>query len=85
MSPSPQNKKPWTGFKHLRNMSQNLVCKNCGMENAAQSAWCEKCLTPFQTYREEKTLQCPHCFHANDYNLEHCEVCHEPLKPGQSE
>jgi hypothetical protein len=23
--------------------------------------------------------------HPNDYNLDHCEVCHEPLKPGQSE
>ena len=55
------------------------------MENTSQSAWCEKCLTPFQTYGEEKTLQCPNCMHLNDYNLEHCEVCHEPLKPGQSE
>jgi primosomal protein N' len=66
-------------------MSENLVCKNCGTENVAQSAWCEKCLTPFQTYQEEKTLKCPNCFHPNDYNLDHCEVCHEPLKPGQSE
>ncbi len=66
-------------------MSENPVCKNCGTVNVAHSAWCEKCLAPFQTYREEKTLQCPNCFHSNDYNLDHCEVCHEPLKPGQSE
>ena len=67
-------------------MSEKRVCKNCGTENVTQSAWCEKCLTPFhQTYREEKTLQCPKCMHPNDYNFDHCEVCHEPLKPGQSE
>ena len=67
-------------------MSEKRVCKNCGTENVTQSAWCEKCLTPFhQTYREEKTLQCQKCMHPSDYHLDHCEVCHEPLKPGQSE
>jgi ribosomal protein L40E len=81
----PQNKKSMPSFQHPKGMSKNTVCKHCGAENVTQAAWCEKCLTPFQTYREEKTLQCPNCFHPNDYNLDHCEVCHEPLKPGQSE
>lgn len=60
-------------------------CPKCGMENVTQSAWCEKCLTMFHEYGEDKELRCPECFHPNAYTQDHCEVCHEPLKPGQCE
>jgi hypothetical protein len=30
-------------------------------------------------------LACPECRHHNDPDAFHCEICHEPLRPGQSE
>jgi len=67
-------------------MSDKQICPNCGTKNANNTAWCEKCLTPFDPPKaEDKTLDCPACQHPNDYTLDHCEVCHEPLKPGQAE
>lgn len=67
-------------------MSEKLICPKCGTENVNRTAWCEKCLTPFKFPKaEDKTLDCPSCQHINDYTLDHCEVCHEPLKPGQTE
>lgn len=60
-------------------------CPKCGMENTTQSAWCEKCLTTFHEYGEDKTIHCPECRHPNSYTDQYCEVCHEPLKPGQWE
>ncbi len=61
------------------------ACPKCGYENATQSAWCEKCLHHFNSYRKDKTFRCPECFHENEYKDEYCEACHEPLKPGQWE
>ena len=55
------------------------------MENTTQSAWCEKCLTTFHEYGEDQTIHCPECRHPNSYTEQYCEVCHEPLKPGQWE
>ncbi len=55
------------------------------MENVTKSAWCEKCLTPFHEYGEDQKIHCPECKHVNSYTEEYCEVCHEPLKPGQWE
>ncbi len=55
------------------------------MENVTDSAWCEKCLTTFHEYGEDKEIKCPECFHPNSYTQDYCEVCHEPLKPGQWE
>ncbi len=69
-----------------RGMNYTLECPNCGAPNINKTAWCEKCLTPFDPPKaEDKELDCPVCQHINDYTLDHCEVCHEPLKPGQSE
>lgn len=61
------------------------TCPKCGKENVTQSAWCEKCLYFFPGLAEDKILRCPECFHPNTYMSDHCEVCHEPLKPGQAE
>lgn len=60
-------------------------CHKCGKENITHSAWCEYCLTPFKLYGEDRILKCPECFHPNSYTDDYCEVCHEPLKPGQAE
>jgi len=60
------------------------VCPKCGFENVTESAWCEKCLRPFDP-GAEKTLNCPECGYVNDYENDYCESCHEPLKPGQWE
>ena len=69
---------------HLKFMPEE-TCPKCGYENITKAAWCEKCLHHFDDYGKEKSLKCPNCFHVNEYNDSHCEVCHEPLKPGQWE
>jgi len=81
---SKPNLKPFARFSHLKIMEKQF-CSKCGAENVTHSAWCEKCLKPFGSYGDDKILRCPACFHPNDYVQDHCEVCHEPLKPGQVE
>ncbi len=66
-------------------MPLGKVCPKCGKENVADASWCEKCLTVFREYAEDKTIMCPECNEPNSYLNDHCEACHEPLKPGQWE
>jgi len=66
-------------------MEEKQICSNCGTENIDKSSWCVKCLHTFKEYGQDKVLSCPECMHKNSYTEEYCEVCHEPLKPGQWE
>ncbi len=61
-----------------------MRCLKCGQNNDPDSSWCVKCLTEFPSSMP-RYLACPECRHHNDPNFSYCEVCHEPLRPGQSE
>jgi len=61
-----------------------MKCQKCGHENDPAMPWCDKCLTEFPSDRL-RYLVCPECRHQNDPDAFHCEICHEPLRPGQSE
>lgn len=63
-----------------------ITCTRCGRENETRSSFCEHCLQEFPSeIWEGKQLVCPECRYLNSYAQDHCERCHEPLKPGQSE
>jgi predicted amidophosphoribosyltransferase len=63
-----------------------VVCPRCGRVNDNRSSFCEGCLHEFPSASwDARTLVCPECRYENPYANDHCERCHEPLKPGQAE